>query len=153
MGKQTHILCLSLVFQAVMGYGLKLRGLQSDLYVFFKQGSVFQICGRTSSKRTCVRGGVSTQLCTVPPWEHWVNCGWGRSFGALRYRTALWEFFVIHWQDKHHGKQCLSQHICLVWFIIRLASFSCLLSCFDLFCFNACRYIFAEPATMASEVT
>lgn len=56
MGKQTHILCLSPVFQSVMGCGLKLRGLQTDLYAFFKQGSVLQICGRTSSKRTCVGG-------------------------------------------------------------------------------------------------
>lgn len=56
MGKQTHILCLSPVFQPVMGCGLKLRGLQTDLYAFFKQGSVFQICGRTSRKRTCAGG-------------------------------------------------------------------------------------------------
>lgn len=70
MGKQTHILFLSPVFQPVMGCGLKLRGLQTDLYAFFKQGSVFQICGRTSRNRTCAGGQVvSTDLCAVPPRE------------------------------------------------------------------------------------
>lgn len=56
MGKQTHILCLSPVFQTVMGCGLKLGGLLPDLYAFFKQVSLFQICRRTSNNGTCVRG-------------------------------------------------------------------------------------------------
>lgn len=92
MGKQTHILCLSPVFQAVMGYGLKLRGLQLDLYAFFKQGSVFQICGRTSSKRTCVRGGQHTTLhCSSlgtlsELWlgqEFWSTSVWNCSLGVF----------------------------------------------------------------------
>lgn len=55
MDKQTHILYLSPLFQTVMGCSLKLGGLLPDLYVVFKQVSLFQICSRTSSNRTCAR--------------------------------------------------------------------------------------------------
>lgn len=134
MGKQTHILYLSPVFQTVMGCGLKLGGLLPDLYAFFKQVSLFQVCSRTSSNRTCVGGGqvIKAHNC-VPflPGSRRVNSSWG-SFGASRYGTAHWEFFVIHWQAGHHGKQCCSQHISLVWSIVRLASSSWF---FVLFCF------------------
>lgn len=150
MGKQNHILCLSPVFQNVMGCGLKLRGLQTDLYAFFKQGSAFQICGKTSSKRTCVRGSGckhTSVCCSSQGAAEWAVAGAG-GLGHLRV-----EFSVIHWQADHHRKLCCSQHICLVWFIIGLASFSCLLFCFDLFCFNGCSYISAETATMASKAT
>lgn len=49
MGKQTHILPPSPVFQIVMRCCLKLGGLLLDLQVFFKQTLLFEICSRTST--------------------------------------------------------------------------------------------------------
>lgn len=143
-----------------MGCGLQLGGLLPDLYAFFKQVSLFQLCSRTSSNGTCVRGGqvIKAHGC-VPflPGSCRVNSSWGRGFGASQYGIDHWELFVIHWQAGHHGKQCCFQHISLVWSIIRLASFSCLFFFFYYFILvffsNGHKYVSAEPAMLASEAT
>lgn len=156
MGKQTHILRLSPVFQAVMGYGLKPGGLLPDLYAVFKQVSLLQVCSGTRSNRICVRGIRSLEHTTVCHSSlgatGWTAAGVGvlEHLGmALLTGSLLW--FIDKNFHFHHGKQCCSQHISLVWSIIRLAFFSCFF--FVLFCFNGRKYISAEPATLASEAT